>query len=239
MNHCDLSFPSPQENLACDEALFDLCEEGQSDELLRLWEPSQYFVVLGYANKAAIEANLQFCELNTIPVLRRCTGGGTILQGPGCLNYSLILRISDSPPFNSIAATNEHILNRHRTALASLLKAPIEVRGCTDLALGGLKFCGNAQRRKKHCLLFHGSLLLHLDIELLEKILPMPSKQPDYRVNRSHPDFLMNLKVPASMVKTAFLKCWAPSAPLANIPFERINLLAREKYGAHEWNFKF
>jgi len=56
---------------------------------------------------------------------------------------------------------------------------------------------------------------------------------------RSHPDFLMNLKVPASMVKTAFLKCWAPSAPLANIPFERINLLAREKYGTDEWNLKF
>src|SRR6185312_14823878 len=44
----------------------------------------------------------------------------------------------------------------------------IEIRGCTDLALdprpstleSALKFSGNAQRRKKHFLLFHGTFLL-------------------------------------------------------------------------------
>jgi len=42
LNHmlaCDLTLPSPQENLACDEALLALCEEGTADEVLRIWSP--------------------------------------------------------------------------------------------------------------------------------------------------------------------------------------------------------
>src|ERR1039458_9324222 len=106
MKLCDLTLGTPEENLACDEVLLDLCEAGASDELLRWWTPPQYFVVVGYANKADIEVNLAFCRQFNIPVLRRCTGGGTVLQGPGVLNYSLILRIDDSRPVHSIAATN-------------------------------------------------------------------------------------------------------------------------------------
>jgi len=128
MKLCDLTLPTPEENLACDEALLDLCEAGDSDEILRLWALSRYFVVLGYANRAATEVNLPFCRELAIPVLRRCTGGGTVLQGPGVLNYSLVVRTDDSGPFHSIAATNKFILERHRDALARLVLAPVEWR---------------------------------------------------------------------------------------------------------------
>src|SRR6266850_788517 len=130
MTYCDLTFPSPAENLACDEALLELCEQGGlRDEVLRVWEPSQYFVVLGYADKLSTEVNLPFCEANTIPILRRCTGGGTVLQGPGVLNYSLILKIGDSSPVHSIPATNSSILKRHQKVLTALLGAPVEMQG--------------------------------------------------------------------------------------------------------------
>src|SRR5436190_898154 len=163
MDYFDLTLPTPEENLACDEALLDLCEDGHGGEALRFWEPAQYFVVLGYSNKAATEVNLPFCQTNNIPVLRRCTGGGAVLQGPGVLNYSLILRGDHSGPHHSITATNEFIIKRHQTAMAELLRKPVEAQGLTDLAIAGVKFCGNSQRRKKKFLLFHGSFLLHLD----------------------------------------------------------------------------
>ncbi len=239
MNYCDLTLASPEENLACDEVLLDLCEAGLCDGLLRVWEPVQYFVVVGYANKVATEVNLPFCQLQTIPILRRCTGGGTVLQGPGCLNYSLVLRIDDTGPFHSIPQTNEFILGRHRGALAALVRAQVERQGQTDLAIGGLKCCGNAQRRKKHFLLFHGSFLLHLDIQLVEKALHMPSRQPEYRANRSHSEFLLNLKVPSHTVKAALRNSWDASTPLAEIPFEQIGGLASSKYALDEWNLKF
>jgi len=231
--------PTPEENLACDEALLDLCEAGGTEELLRLWAPRQYFVALGYANKAETEVNLPFCRSHAIPVLRRCTGGGTVLQGPGVLNYSLILRINDSSPCHSISATNQFILERHRDALAGLLCAPLEWRGQTDLAIGGLKFAGNAQRRCRRFLLFHGSFLLHLDLSLVEQVLPLPSRQPDYRLNRSHSDFLINLNIPASTLSTALIKAWDATTSLVPIPHDEITRVAREKYSLDEWNFRF
>ncbi len=129
MKLCDLTLGTPEENLACDEALLDLCEAGESDEVLRLWALPKYFVVLGYANRAATEVNLAFCRQFGIPVLRRCTGGGTVLQGPGVLNYSLILRTDNSGSCHSISAANRFVLERHRDALAKLLLGPRRMAG--------------------------------------------------------------------------------------------------------------
>jgi len=236
---CDLTLASPEENLACDEALLDFCEAGESEEILRFWEPARYFVVLGYANKVAREVNLPFCRANGIPVLRRCTGGGTVLQGPGVLNYSLILRADSSGPLHSITATNEFIMERHQQALTPLVGARVERQGHTDLTVGGLKFSGNAQRRQRHFLLFHGAFLLSLDIGLVEKTLPLPSRAPSYRAARSHADFLLNLKLPASRLKSALSEAWHANSPLSEVPLAQIERLAREKYARGEWNLKF
>ena len=239
MTFCDLTLESPAENLACDEVLLDLCEARVADEILRVWEPPNYFVVLGYGNKAAAEVKLPFCQKNTIPVFRRCSGGGAVLQGPGSLNYTLILRTDPAGPCGSIKAANEFVMRRQRAALAALLKAPVEIQGCTDLVIGGLKFSGNAQRRKKNFLLFHGSFLLHFDLELMEHVLQMPSRQPDYRAGRSHSDFLINLKLPPAMLKSTQKKAWNASTPLPLIPFDEIARLARDKYSTDEWNLRW
>ena len=52
MEYLDLSLPTPAGNLACDEALLDLCETQETLEILRFWESPQHFVVLGYGNLA-------------------------------------------------------------------------------------------------------------------------------------------------------------------------------------------
>ena len=240
MNVCDLTLASPAENLACDEILLDLCEQGAHAGVLRFWEPIQYFIVLGYANRVATEVNREFCDRHDIPILRRPSGGGTVLQGPGCLNYSLALPINSSTALAGIAATNAYVLERHQHALQCLLQAPVERQGHTDLTVGGLKFSGNSQRRKKNSILFHGCFLLHADLALVEKALPFPSYQPDYRLNRSHSDFLMNLNVPAHLLKTGLMKAWhaSPAIPY-EITLDAVAQLAREKYEDPGWNLKF
>ena len=119
MKVLDLNLPSPAGNLACDEALLDAAESGASGELLRFWESPEYFVVVGYANKVSSEVNVAACETRGIPILRRCSGGGTVLQGPGCLNYALVLRISEDGPTRNISAANRFIMQRNRAALES------------------------------------------------------------------------------------------------------------------------
>lgn len=268
MKYLDLTLPTPAENLACDEALLDLCESGEAGEILRFWEPMDYFVVVGYGNRVAREVNLAACEKAGIPVLRRCTGGGTVLQGPGCLNYSLILRITDGP-LQNITSTNRFILERNCAALnilradagtplqtrtldsgirhpapgidsiAQVTGKPVRRQGDTDLAIGGLKFSGNAQRRRSQTLLFHGTFLLHFDLDCMEAVLPMPSRQPDYRQGRAHREFLMNLSLPSDSVKRVVRDCWRATELSQAIPQPKITLLARDKYVKDEWNMKF
>jgi len=238
VTYLDRTLGTPQENLACDEALLDQCEEGHPDEILRFWEPRQHFVVLGYSNKLRVEANLDSCRALDVPILRRCSGGGTVLQGPGTLNYALILKIRKGSTTATIAEANAFIMNRNRNALNSVLAGQVLIQGHTDLTLRGLKFSGNSQRRKRAFLLFHGSFLLGLDVTLVEQTLRLPSKQPSYRRNRAHKDFLTNLSLPAVAVKEAMKQVWGATNVLEEIPEERIELLVREKYGNDAWNFK-
>jgi lipoate-protein ligase A len=113
------------------------------------------------------------------------------------------------------------------------------IRGHTDLALNGVKFSGNAQRRKKRALLFHGSILLDFNLALISELLPMPSREPDYRLSRGHQEFLTNLGMPASTVKAALAQAWNASAQLTKAPLESMSRLALEKYSTKDWNFKF
>jgi lipoate-protein ligase A len=239
MKQMDLTFPSPAENLAGDEALLDWCEAGDGAEVLRFWEPREHFVVVGYANKIATEVNADACLASGIPIYRRCSGGGTVVQGSGCLNYTLVLRIEDGGPLHNIAVANQFIMRRNRAALETVIKRTVAVRGHTDLAIGDRKFSGNSQRRRKHFLLFHGTFLLNFDLALISELLPLPSKQPAYREQRTHADFLTNLNAPANEVKAALRQAWQAEETLRHPPLEKIKTLAWEKYATREWNFKF
>jgi len=237
VKYLDLTLPTPAANLAFDEALLDACEEQAGEEILRFWEPRDYFVVAGYSNHVALEVNEAACQREKVGVYRRCSGGGTVLQGPGCLNYSLILKMDGNNSLQNISAANCHIMGRQKDALTALLGRPVRVQGHTDLALDGLKFSGNAQRRKRHALVFHGTFLLHFDLTLMEKFLPMPSGDPEYRQGRSHGLFLMNLSPSASAVKNALRQAWSAATTLEVLP-DYQPLLA-EKYSRDDWNLKF
>jgi len=48
-----------------------------------------------------------------------------------------------------------------------------------------------------------------LDVSLIEKHPPVPAKQPAYRQNRSHGNFLTNLNLPPHKVKEALKQSWS------------------------------
>ena len=247
MNLLDLTLLTPAENLAADEALLDWCEAGHGDETLLFWEPREAFVVVGYANKVATEVNVAACEAKGIPIFRRCSGGGTVVQMAGGLNYSLILHIDENAPTRNITSANQFIMEKNRAAIASLFtnsqlpsaNSVITVRGHTDLCLGEKKFAGNSQRRRKNFLLFHGTLLLNCDIARISELLLMPSLEPDYRASRPHEMFVTNLNLPAEKVKAALAREWQADEDFKHPPRKEISKLAREKYSSRGWNFKF
>jgi len=242
MEFLDLTFRTPAENLACDEALLDAAEAGVGGELLRIWESPEVFIVVGYGNKVQTEVNVVACEARPIPILRRCSGGGTVVQGAGCLNYALVLQITPNSPTRSISSANEFIMERNRSATESALRAPhpaLRVQGHTDLAIGSLKFSGNSQRRRKQFLLFHGTFLLDFDLSLVSRLLHPPSHQPEYRASRSHDEFVTNLNVSRADLKTALTRAWGADKSSTDFPRSQVIKLVAEKYSTKEWNLKF
>jgi lipoate---protein ligase len=162
-----------------------------------------------------------------------------VLQGPGCLNYSLVVRNERLGIPADLTASYRYVLGRHRELCANHGAAAVQIQGVSDLALDGRKFSGNAQHRKRLCSLFHGTFLLHFDIGLIETCLRMPSRQPDYRDGRSHEAFLCNLNMVSRDVCMALKKVWGTEEDLHGVPFDRIEALVGERYSRQQWNFKY
>lgn len=239
MKYLDLTFSHPASNLACDEALLELCEKNEEDGFLRIWEPAHYFVVVGYSNRVVSEVNVTACEARGIPIFRRFSGGGTVLQGPGCLNYSLAVKHNPLGIPAELKDAYRFVLERHRKFCASQAPETVQIQGISDLTLDGRKFSGNAQHRKRLCSLFHGTFLLSFDRALIETCLAMPSRQPDYRHGRSHEAFLCNLSMKPEDIRWALRRAWGANEQLQKTPFERIEALVDDRYSRKEWNFKY
>ncbi len=236
---CTLPPSSPAELLAWDDALLD-ATEADGAEALWFWEAAEPFVVVGYGQEIAREVDEAACARRVVPILRRCSGGGTVVQGPGCLNYALTLRIEEGGPLATITGTNQRIMERNRHALAAALGQEVVVRGHTDLALvtpaGEKKFSGNAQRRKRNALLFHGTILLDFDLELIAELLRFPSAQPDYRESRTHLDFVANTGLTVERVRTALIGEWGAETAGPTLPIEAMQAAVAARYERDEWN---
>jgi lipoate-protein ligase A len=238
MKYLDLTFANGAQNLACDEALLEEAEQGEIEGVLRVWMAENYFVVTGYSNRVGREVDLTACNRLQLPIYRRFTGGGTVLQGPRCLNYTLIISKAQHELLGTISGAYEFVLERHQRCLADLLSIKVDIHG-SDLAIGERKISGNAQHRKRNFTLVHGTFLLELNLELMEQVLPIPSKAPAYRRDRSHTEFLAVLPLSATSLKDALRNVWQAESELETVPHERIARLVQERYSRKEWNFKF
>jgi len=209
----DISFPSPQENIAFDEVLWRLAEKHSRGEYLRFWESSKIFIVLGRIGHAEIDVNSTHAQEDNIPVLRRSSGGGTVLQGPGCLNYTLVLSKQKHPELNDLRQSYQWISAK---VIEALSRAGVEAyfRPMSDLAIGAdeKKFSGNAQRRGKRTILHHGTILYKFDLALISRYLNMPKDTPPYRKRRPHTDFVTNIPIDPRVFKDHLAKSFHTSA---------------------------
>jgi lipoate-protein ligase A len=234
MRLLDHTLPTAAENLALDEALLVAAEAGSGGAVLRFWENPGVAVVLGAAGSVTHDVNMPACEAGGVPILRRSSGGGTVLVGPGCLCFSLVLAYDSTPGLHDIAVSNRYVLGRMRNALRPVVAAVVE--GTSDLAADGVKFSGNAQQRKREHFLHHGTLLCGFDLSLMAKYLNMPERQPDYRRDRPHAEFVTNLPVSAAELKRLLAAEWQADGQYESLPWGAVWQLLAEKYSRDEWH---
>ncbi|WP_254507901.1 lipoate--protein ligase family protein [Anatilimnocola floriformis] len=238
MQLLDLTLPTAAENLALDEALLESVDDQPgAAELLRVWECPQWAVVLGRSGKVAEEVFES--RAGDVPILRRTSGGGTVLLGPGCLMYSLRLSYERRPHLRALDQAHHEVLTTLAAALnRKLPDANVRPRGTSDLAIGERKFSGNSLRCKRNFLLYHGTLLYDFDLSRIESLLRPPPRQPEYREERPHRDFVMNLALSAGELRQALIAAWQANEILQDWPRELTERLLRERYEQPAWNFE-
>jgi lipoate---protein ligase len=239
MQYLELSLPTVAENLALDEALLEEAEAASGEaalrETLRFWELSHPAVVVGRSSRVKGEVRTEVCRQLGIPVLRRISGGASIVAGPGCLMYSLILSYQRRPTIRAIAEAHRQVLDTLGDAL-SRLSPDVESRGTCDLTLRHLKFSGNSVRCRHNHLLYHGTILYNFPLDLIERCLAMPPRTPDYRVGRSHDAFVTNLPSDAQNIRRVIAEAWHADEIRTEWPRELVSQLVMEKYATDAWN---
>lgn len=181
---------SPRGHLEREWDLFQSVEAGAAEPQVRIWPAAQPLVVVGRSVRIADDVIEAACHADGVEVLRRQSGGGSVLLAPGCLNYAVVLSLVSRPDLMDVAASFRLILDR----IVDAFELPgLSIAGGTDLALDGRKVSGNAQRRGRRALLHHGTLLYAFDQRLAGRYLKEPARQPAYRAGRVHADFIGNL----------------------------------------------
>jgi len=238
MDLIERTLPGAAQNIALDEALLLEAEQRMDGrETLRLWEPTTPVVVVGRASSVAQEVHLAACRRDGVPVLRRSSGGSSIVTACGCLMYAVVLDYARRPQLRAIGRAHQFVLDRLAAALAP--RAPgIECCGISDLAVDGRKVSGNSLRCRREWMLYHGTLLHGLPIELIEQYLRMPARQPDYRAARGHVQFVTNLSVTRDALRAAVISAWEIDRERTDWPHGLTEQLVTEKYSTADWNFK-
>ena len=237
MELLDLSLEQSVDNIAVDEALLEEAERNGANELLRLWETPVPLVVLGRSSPIRQEVNLDFCAANDIEVFRRCSGGSSILAGPGCLMYAVVLDYRIRPELRMLETAHRFVMSRVQQAIADV-GVVVNMNGTSDLTINDRKFSGNALRCKRNWMMYHGTLLCDFDIDLIEACLGLPRRQPDYRANRSHREFLMQLPVDIPSLRHSLIRTWEADSIRAQWPRALTRELVDQKYSTEAWTYK-
>jgi lipoate-protein ligase A len=237
----DLTLATAAENLALDEALLDAVARGElAHDVLRVWELTDYAVVMGRSTRRDQEVNESACQQRGVQVVRRVSGGASIVAGPGCLMYSLVMSEPATDKLTAVDAVHHRVLPRLAAAIASVVPT-VTVAGTSDLAMlatdGVLrKVSGNSLRIRRGAVLYHGTLLYDFDLSLVATCLATPPRMPDYRVERPHERFVANLPVGRDALAAALAAAWRAESPLTTWPAEAVAKLAAERYNTAVWN---
>jgi len=242
MRVVDYSFRFPALNLALDEALLNGVERGGAPETLRFWESPTHFVVVGTAQALREEVHEDHCRADGVPVLRRCSAGGCVLQGPGCLNFALALRTESRPEIASLHASYDYILGALIRAFARR-GLHLSAAGVSDLVQGDRKVSGNAQRRRRRAILHHGTLLYRVEAGRMDRYLKEPSRRPAYRGARTHGQFLAALPLPPAALRAVVCEAFGATvgdagAELLDSERDECEELARSKYRTDAWTYR-
>ncbi len=156
----------------------------------KIWQPDSDMIVLGASNRIDESVYTERAKRDGIAVLKRPSGGETVLLSPKTLCISIAVKRGQAlSPKRYFQVFNEIIIG----VLRGFGVLNLGMKGISDISIGERKILGSAIYQNKDKILYHAVLNMAEDTEKIEKYLKHPKREPDYRLNRRHRDFVTSL----------------------------------------------
>ena len=226
----------PFYNLAMEEYMTLHCPEGTV--ILFLWQ-NKKTVVIGRNQDAYRECRAELLAAEGGTLARRASGGGAVFHDLGNLNFTFIARAADY-----------NVDRQLDVILCALDRLGIDARksGRNDLTADGRKFSGSAFFKSGDFCYHHGTLMLDVDKDMVDRYLTVSREKLSSKGVASVRSRVVNLAefVPglsieqlAKSLLEAFSETYAlPASELSKdvLPADALAQL-RERYASWDWRF--
>ena len=225
----------PAYNLALEEYLLS---QQKDDELIILLWQNDKTVVIGRHQNAYVEVDTDFATSNGIKIVKRNSGGGAVYHDLGNMNYSFIMNSS----IDYLDYCKDIIIKVFSKCGVNAFHG-----GKNDIFVDGYKVSGTAKYEYDGKILYHGTILMNTDLEVLRKVLTRNTKPTKSFSIESVENKVANLvdlskrDISFEMITNYFEDITGLSCELIDIDsiaaIPPIMDLVTEKYNAHKWNY--
>lgn len=173
------------EQLALEEALF----RADHENWCLVNSGSTPAIVMGLSGNADDAVDMRLWDRDPIPIIKRFSGGGTVVVDEDTLFCTFIMRSGDV----SCESTPASVMTwSHQIYAHAFSPIPLQLQE-HDYAIEGRKVGGNAQCFAGGRFLHHTSFLWNYSQERMQ-LLRHPTRQPQYRSDRTHEAFCTAFK---------------------------------------------
>ena len=239
----DVSYDTVYRNLALEEALISSEHAAAEIPKVRVWfNPAA--VVVGRFQDIHLEADTALCMRRNIAIARRFTGGGTVYQDEGSLNLTIVTK---EPVIDLEKIQHRNIAVMKETLLRMGVES--DVANSNSITVMSRKISGASLAVKHNLVLWHASLLVSTDLEVITQVLsPSRKRFTTNRVrSRWHPvtnlrtalsQHVETLKVKEQVLNSIehIFKVQLRKCQLSPSERTRSNELYDLKYATAEWN---
>jgi lipoate---protein ligase len=237
----ELDLPSAG-HMALDEVLLDAVAAGRRPPILRFWGWTEPTLVLGSNQAVANELDLPAVERHGFTVVRRLSGGGTMLAEPGrTITWSLVTPVGPVAGMSFV----ESFAHLDRWAVDTLRSLGVDAgyRPINDIVSPSGKIAGAAQARRRGALLHHVTMAYSMDPALLSELIRLGRPAVSDRGVRSAEKRVSPLDALITLPRgevVAALAAASGAGPgrLDPAELEAASALAASKYARHDWIYR-
>ncbi|MCX6646888.1 MAG: hypothetical protein NTY09_11145 [bacterium] len=185
----------------------------------KIYTPDNTHIVLGFGSDLDNELNIDRIGQDRIDVYRRRGGGCAVVLDPGNVIVSVVL------PSSGFGKINEYFKMISAWLIEGLRESGVEEvyrEGVSDLVIQNRKIGGACMQRKCDFVYYSVSLLVNPQIDLMERYLKHPPREPEYRKGRAHSDFVGTIAESAGIHDTRELM----EALIKNLHIAKLDIIA-------------